>query len=182
MQQRNRIGIATLIGLGWITLSFFVEPLFPLGSPSWLWLTAVAWSSAIAIAFWNDTKRLAYRLKNEAKKYIPFIQPAPKERKRYGMEPESVDLERLKIELARLPAEEQDIIYSILYSGGERGFLYDICSQREKTFENLREVGLIIISYSSESPMGRETFYCLRPEAEQIIKDFFESRIGDEGS
>lgn len=45
--------IAAFIGIGWLFLSFWSEPFFPLGSMAWLILTAIMWSAAGCIIYFR---------------------------------------------------------------------------------------------------------------------------------
>ena len=47
--------IAALIGIGWVFVSFWSEPLFLLGSIEWLILTIVVWSSAACLIYFRTS-------------------------------------------------------------------------------------------------------------------------------
>lgn len=46
MKYTFAVIFAALIGLGWIAVTFWSEPFFPIGSIQWLLITIIAWSTA----------------------------------------------------------------------------------------------------------------------------------------
>lgn len=54
-----QVVLATLVGLGWLFMSFWAEPLFPLGSPAWLGMTFVVVVLAVVIFYWRALRRFA---------------------------------------------------------------------------------------------------------------------------
>jgi len=177
MDQSNiRYFVALLIGLGWTFMSFFLEPLLPLGSIGWLILTAVAWITAFSIAFLDHVKRYGGRLVN-------WFLSITKRKKPHASTPRVIDPNQLRIEIARLPMEEKEMLYSTIYSGGERGFKTDVLDQTWQSIEHLIELGFIRSSYQSIGPSSREWFVLIEPEAKPVVEEFFADRLrsGGEG-
>jgi len=57
-----QIVLTVLVGLAWLFMSFWAEPLFPLGSPAWLGMTIGVVLLAALIFFWRKVQRLALKM------------------------------------------------------------------------------------------------------------------------